>query len=105
MKEIKLRIIRKNKYGNRWIEEPIERIAFRDKCKYQRLGCLCDKHYYCYIPDNNPSGTAILNGCTPNVICPRMKRWDTVHGLTRPYTWVDNPKAELELMQLRKEEE
>ena len=97
MIDIKFRIIRKNRYGNRWIEEPIERIEFRDKCKHQYLGCLCKQHYYCYVPEG------ILNGCTPNVACPRMKLWDTMHGLEKPYTWVDNPKTEAELMERRKE--
>ena len=86
---VQFKVVRKNKYGHRWIEEPPERVRFRNKCKYQRLGCICDKGYSTYVGHADGS-MGILIGCTPDVSCPRLKRWDTMHGLKRPYTIIEN---------------
>lgn len=86
---IKFKVIRTNKHGHRFILEPKERIKFREKCKYNKLGTLCDKGYKCYIEGG------ILYGCTENVNCPRLERWDKQHGLEKPYTFVENRYPDL----------
>lgn len=83
-KPIEFKVIKKNKYGHRFILEPKERIKFREKCKYNKLGCMCEKGYGCLIKDG------VLIGCTPDVCCPRMMAWDKRHGLEKPYTMVEN---------------
>lgn len=81
-KPVEFKTLRKNKYGHRFILEPEERIKFRERCKYNELGTLCDKGYECH------DGDGVLIGCTPGVICPRVLAWDKRHGLEKPYTMV-----------------
>lgn len=83
-KQIEFKVLRTNKHGHRFILEPKERIKFREKCKYNKIGVLCDKGYKCYIDGG------CLHGCTENVVCPRLARWDKRHGLEKPYTFVEN---------------
>ena len=83
-KQIEFKVLRKNNWGHRFILEPKERIKFREKCKHNRLGTLCDKGYTCYI------NGGVLHGCTPNVSCPRCYAWDKRHGLEKPYTMEEN---------------
>jgi len=84
MKEIKFKVLRKNKYGHRFILEPKERIKFREKCKYNEGYSSCKKNYKCYVDHG------VLLGCTSNVDCPRCHNWDKRHGLELPYTMVEN---------------
>ena len=42
-KQIEFKVLKKNKYGHPFILEPKERIKFREKCKYNKLGTMCDK--------------------------------------------------------------
>lgn len=86
-------VVKRNRFGHLWIEEPVERIKFREGCKHNRLLTLCKKGYLCYEKDG------ALIGCTPNVSCPRLRSWDTRHGLQRPFTMVENEQYELERMQ------
>jgi hypothetical protein len=83
-KQIEFKVLRKNSCGHRFILEPKERIKFREKCKHNRYGTLCDKGYRCY------SDGACLIGCTPNVNCPRVGSWDKRHGLEGSYTMEEN---------------
>ncbi|MBQ7462454.1 MAG: hypothetical protein IJS63_09420 [Bacteroidaceae bacterium] len=90
-KVIEFRVVIRNRYGHRWIEEPLERVAFRNKCKHQMLGCLCEKGYKCYVADNpRHIVDGVIIGCTPNVSCPRLRWWDSFYGLKKPYTMVEN---------------
>lgn len=82
-KPVEFKVLKKNRHGHRFILEPEERIKFREKCKYNTLGTLCEKDYRCYINDG------VLIGCTPSVSCPRVRAWDKRHGLELPYTMVD----------------
>ena len=82
-KQVEFKLVRKNSYGHRFILEPRERIKFREKCKHYKYGC-CEKGYTCYIDGG------VLLGCTPDVYCPRLEKWDKKHGLERPYTMVEN---------------
>ena len=85
---IDFRVIKKNRYGHRWIKEPEEREKFRGKCKHQELGCICKKHYYSM--EMHGKELVHVGGCSPNVYCPRLRRWDTMHGLREPnYTFVE----------------
>jgi hypothetical protein len=95
-KEIEFKVLRKNSYGHRFILEPKERIKFRERCKHNKLGTLCEKGYKCYTA-NNPRHVidAVLIGCTPNVSCPRCRAWDKRHGLDLPYTMVENKYPDL----------
>lgn len=88
-KEITFKVLRKNSYGHRFILEPKERIKFRERCKYNKLGTLCEKGYKCYIDGG------VLLGCTPDVSCPRCHAWDKRHGLELPYTMVENEYPDL----------
>jgi hypothetical protein len=88
-KPIDFKVLKKNKYGHRFILEPKERIKFREKCKYNKLGCMCEKGYDCLIENG------VLIGCTPDVCCPRMMAWDKRHGLEKPYTMVENEFPDL----------
>ena len=83
-KQVEFKVLRKNKWGHRFILEPKERIRFRKKCKYNKLGTLCDKGYECHVDGG------VLLGCTPDVSCPRLRMWDKKHGLERPFTMVEN---------------
>ena len=83
-KQIDFKVLRVNKRGYRFILEPKERIKFREKCKYNKLGTLCEKGYKCHVDHG------FLHGCTENVVCPRLARWDRRHGLEKPYTFVEN---------------
>ncbi len=88
---ITLNVVRRNRYGHRWIEEPVERVAFRMKCKHIKMGCICEKNYFCIEQYDKRKGIlAHLHGCTPNVDCPRLHRWDKKNGLEKPYTIVEN---------------
>lgn len=91
---IDFHVIRRNKWGYKWIEEPKEREDFRNKCKYQKLGCLCEKGYGTYGYDIKSKEGYCLIGCTPDVNCPRLKRWDTLHGLKRPYKMIERSNKE-----------
>jgi hypothetical protein len=87
-------IVKHNRYGHRWIEEPSERVAFREKCKYIKMGCACEKGYSCIEQFEKKKGIlAELFGCTPNVDCPRLRRWDKKNGLEQPYTMVANKSS------------
>lgn len=88
-KPIDFKVLRKNKYGHRFILEPKERIKFREKCKHNKLGCICEKGYECLTK------YGVLGGCTPDVDCPRMMVWDKRHGLEKPYTMVENKYPDL----------
>lgn len=83
-KPVEFKVLRKNRYGHRFILEPRERIKFREKCKYNKCKTLCDKHYDCHVEGG------VLIGCTPNVLCPRVLAWDRQHGLEKPYTIEEN---------------
>ena len=83
-KPVEFKILKKNKYGHRFILEPKERIKFRKRCKYNKLSTCCDKGYEC------SEDGSVLIGCTPDVICPRVLAWDKRHGLEKPYTMVEN---------------
>ena len=88
-KEINFKVLRKNKYGHRWILEPKERIRFRERCKHHQLFGSCEKGYDCYADGG------VLLGCTPDVSCPRCRAWDKRHGLERPFTMVENEYPDL----------
>lgn len=83
-KPVEFKVLRKNNWGHRFILEPKERIKFREKCKHNKLGTMCDKGYDCLI------GGSVLIGCTPDVYCPRVLVWDRRHGLEKPYTMEEN---------------
>lgn len=92
MELVEFRKVKKNRYGHLFLEEPVERIHFRERCKDRDKFGGCKKHCKCFVADN-PKGVidAVLFGCTPGVDCPRLKRWDTIHGLQRgTYTIVEN---------------
>lgn len=88
-KQIEFKVLKKNQSGHRWILEPKERIKFREKCKYNKLGTICEKEYKCYVDGG------VLIGCTPDVSCPRLMAWDKKHGLERPFTMVENKYPDL----------
>lgn len=88
-KSVEFKVLKKNQYGHRWILEPKERIKFREKCKSNKLGTLCEKGYKCYVDGG------VLYGCTPDVSCPRLRAWDKKHGLERPFTMVENKYPDL----------
>ncbi len=96
-KPVEFKVLRKNSYGHRFILEPKERIKFREKCKYNKLGTLCEKGYKCYACSDRSGKVidAVVIGCTENVVCPRMARWDKQHGLEKPYTFVENKFPDL----------
>ena len=83
-KPVEFKVLRKNSYGHRFILEPRERIKFRERCKYNKRGTMCEKGYDCYVDGG------CLIGCTPDVSCPRLRTWDKKHGLERPFTMVEN---------------
>lgn len=85
------KIAKKNRYGHRWIEEPVEREEFRKKCKCRDQFGGCEKGYGCYETHNRKRVVdTFVNGCTPSVeFCERLHRWDKRHGLQLPYTIVD----------------
>lgn len=83
-KPVEFKVLKKNSWGHRFILEPKERIKFRERCKHNVVGTLCEKGYQC------PTADGVLVGCTPNVSCPRMRAWDKRHGLEKPYTMVEN---------------
>lgn len=88
-KPVEFKVLKKNSYGHRFILEPKERIKFREHCKHNKCGTLCEKRYKCHI-----DGGALI-GCTENVHCPRMMAWDKRHGLEMPYTMVENKYPDL----------
>ena len=88
-KPVEFKVLKKNQYGHRWILEPKERIKFREKCKFNRLVTFCEKGYKCYVDGG------VLIGCTPDVLCPRLRTWDKKHGLELPYTMVENEYPDL----------
>lgn len=88
-KQIEFKVLRKNKYGHRFILEPKERIKFRKQCKHRDRFGGCEKGYECYIQGG------VLLGCTPDVSCPRCRAWDKRHGLELPYTMVENKYPDL----------
>lgn len=87
---IEWKVVKKNRYGHRWIEEPVERTAFRKKCKHRDRFGGCALNYYCHEMDGK--ALCFLAGCTPNVGCPRLARWDKRNGIQQPYTIVQNSK-------------
>ena len=87
------RVVRRNRWGNRWIEEPAERVAFRRKCKHRDMFGGCAKGCYQLAASQNLKGIidAFIPGCTAGVeFCPRLHAWDRRHGLHLPYTIVEN---------------
>ena len=99
-KVIEFKVVKRNRYGHKWIEEPQERIEFRNKCKHRtKFGC--ENGYKCYTA-NNPQHIidAVVIGCTPNVSCPRLRWWDSYYGLKKPYTMVGNGITPKEIKRL-----
>ena len=88
-KPVEFKVLRKNQWGHRFILEPKERIKFREKCKHNKLGTMCEKGYDCLVQGG------VLIGCTPNVSCPRCYAWDKRHGLEKSYTMVENKYPDL----------
>ena len=88
-KPVEFKIVKKNSYGHRFILEPKERIKFRERCKDNKLGTICNKGYHCHVDGGR------LIGCTANVYCPRLQKWDKKHGLELPYTMVENKYPDL----------
>lgn len=87
--------IKENRYGGRFVEEPTERVDFRKRCRHLVLGCSCDKAYYSLVQDKRDKRRGIVTmlfGCSPDVMCPRLRRWDRKHGLEMPYTMVEKLK-------------
>lgn len=84
-------VVKKNRYGHRWIEEPVEREEFRKKCKHRGQFGFCEKGYGCHETHNRKRVVdTFVGGCTPSVeCCERLYRWDKRHGLQKPYTIVD----------------
>ena len=73
--------------------EPKEREAYRKGCKHNHLG-ICDKGYFCYACADQfrlRVADSVLIGCTPNVDCPILKRWDTRHGLKGYFEFSEQP--------------
>ena len=85
------KIAKKNRWGHRWIEEPVEREEFRRKCKHLDPFGGCEKGYGCHETHNRKRVVdTFVVGCTPSVEdCERLRRWDKRHGLRPPYTIVD----------------
>lgn len=73
--------IKKNRWGHKFIVEPIERIKFREKCKSLELGCLCKKGCYFDYYDKAMKCMCRVHGCLPKTPCQRMKAWDKKHGI------------------------
>lgn len=46
MTMVSFKVVKRNKYGVKWIEEPPQRFEFREKCKYQGKVGNCEKQYY-----------------------------------------------------------
>ena len=77
---MEIKVVKRNKFGGKFIEEPEERKVFREKCKSRRLGCLCDKG--CYFDYNDRCKQLCrVHGCLPKTYCKRMKAWDKKHGI------------------------
>ncbi|MBQ7156669.1 MAG: hypothetical protein IJR86_02575 [Bacteroidaceae bacterium] len=90
-KVIEFRIVKRNRYGHRWIEEPLERVAFRNSCKHQDRFGGCGKGCHCDVADNPMHIVdGVLFGCTPNADCSRLRWWDSFYGLKQPYTMIEN---------------
>ena len=86
------KVVRRNRWGHRWIEEPAEREAFRRKCRHRDMFGGCAKGCYA-MTANNPKHVidAFVPGCTAGVeCCSRLHAWDRRHGLRLPYTIVEN---------------
>lgn len=93
---VAFKVVKRNKYGHKWIEEPIERVKYRNRCNHSRYG-LCDEGYNTFEYDSKLKVLSALIGCTPDVDCPRMIAWDKKHGLEKPYTMVENKGTELKV--------
>lgn len=91
-KQVEFRVLRKNRSGHRFILEPKERIKFRGRCKYNKLGDLCEKGCKSYTSSNRGGRVvdSVVIGCAADVRCPRVLAWDKRHGLEKPYTMVEN---------------
>ena len=84
------KVLKKNRYGHRWIEEPTEREAFRKKCPHLTMFG-CGKHLGC-LEAHNPKRIidTFVAGCAPAVQdCDRLHRWDRRHNRPMPSTIVD----------------
>ena len=89
---VEWKVVKKNRWGHRFIEEPVERIAYRKKCKHNGLFG-CNKGYRCYEANNRKRILdTVIVGCTPNVDCPLLSRWDKRHGLEGSYTILENKR-------------
>lgn len=89
--KIQLKVAKRLRCGWKIFYEPEEREAYRHKCKHYHWA-LCKKGYYCFTfsdPRRRIIDTMRL-GCTPNVECPILKRWDTRHGLKFRFHGVEN---------------
>lgn len=79
-----MKLQRSRKLRGGWIifREPAERETYRANCKHYHMG-FCDKDRFCYACSDKRRRVVdtIRFGCTPNVDCPILKRWDTRHGL------------------------
>ena len=103
MTMVSFKVVKRNKYSVKWIEEPPQRFEFREKCKYQGKVGNCEKQYYAEGYDERNKQMYFLGGCTPDVNCPRLKAWDTRHGLKKPYHYLNNDSYEHQRL-LREEE-
>ena len=103
MTMISFKVVKRNKYGVKWIEEPPQRFEFREKCKYQGKVGNCEKQYYAEGYDERNKQMYFLGGCTPDVNCPRLKAWDTRHGLKKPYHYLNNDSYEHQRLLREKE--
>lgn len=101
---IEWKVVKKNRYGHRWIEEPVERSEFRMKCKHRDEFGFCRKGYGCYETHNSRHVVDTFRlGCSESVkCCTRLLAWDKKHGIEKPYTIVDRDGNYLRRNFLRK---
>lgn len=87
---VEWKTVKRNRCGHRWIEESVEREAFRKKCPHLSIFG-CEKGYGCHETHNRKRVVdTFVGGCTPSVeFCERLHRWDKRHGRPYPSTIVD----------------
>ena len=77
---MEIKVVKRNKWGVKFIEEPEERKVFREKCKSRKIG-LCEKGEHFDYYDKAMKCMCRVHGCLSKTSCKRMKTWDKKHGL------------------------
>lgn len=73
MTMVSFKVVKRNKYGVKWIEEPPQRFEFREKCKYQGKVGNCEKQYYAEGYDERNKQMYFLGGVYARCELPSIK--------------------------------